>query len=64
MMGHFLGQFGLSLTVAPIMRIDKFPVNFYPRLNRERPKAQTSPMLKMLKAIFPNSDIFPQEKFK
>ena len=27
MMGRFLGQFGLSLAVAPIMRADNFPVN-------------------------------------
>lgn len=27
MMGRFLGQFGLSLAVAPIMAADNFPVN-------------------------------------
>jgi len=39
MMGRFLGQFGLSLAVAPIMRTDYFPVNFYQMLKRQTRKS-------------------------
>ena len=39
MMGRFLGQFGLSLAVAPIMPTDFFPVNFYQMLKRQTRKS-------------------------
>ncbi len=47
MMGRFLGQFGLSLAVAPIMPTDFFPVNFYQMLKR-----QTRKSLNEFKAIW------------
>jgi hypothetical protein len=52
MMGRFLGQFGRSPTVAPIMRTDNFPVNFYPRLSRERLKSLNESNVKNVKSNF------------